>query len=270
MLSYQPHGRCTRRCVLASLRPVSASERDQVLDLAALRAMRDEHRVGGLDDGDVVEADHADQAAGRVDERVARVAQERVALHRVAVAVARADLPDGIPGAEVAPAGVERHHADRDARAVAARRLHDGVVDAVAGIAANASVRSEGRRRRCVAARERGLARRRDVGAKAAQRVEPDARAQRRRCRRSSSSCRRRGSLRGREVGLLDEGGDRPRPHRRPGRPRRRGCSRSRCRAAPAGCRGRRCRPSAAVRTARRGSRRVKCGAAGDRRDRPA
>ena len=73
--------------------------------------MRDEHRVGRLDDGDVVEADHADEPAGRVDERVARVAHERVAVGRVAVAVALADLPDGVPGAEVAPAGVERHHA---------------------------------------------------------------------------------------------------------------------------------------------------------------
>jgi hypothetical protein len=101
----------TMRARLAA--PVCGQRGDEVLDLAALRAVRDQHGVRRLDHGDVVQPDHADQPAGRVHERVARVAQERVAMHGVAVAVVGADLPDRVPGAEVAPAGVERDHADR-------------------------------------------------------------------------------------------------------------------------------------------------------------
>src|SRR4051812_1739194 len=95
--------------------------RHEVLDVGTLRAVGDEHRVRGLDHGDVVEADDADEAAGRVDERVARVADDGVALDGVASTVAGADLPDRVPGAEIAPAGGERDHRDLDSRAGPAR-----------------------------------------------------------------------------------------------------------------------------------------------------
>ena len=156
-------------------------------------------------------ADHADQPAGRVHERVARVAHERVAVHGIAVAVVGADLPHRVPGAEVAPAGVERDHADRDARSVPARRLHHRVVDALG---------RNGRERRGVEAQERGVdlraaerrfARRGDVGPEAAQRIQPHARAQDEHAAVPVVAAIGDVALRRRQVGLLDEGSDRPR-----------------------------------------------------------
>ena len=84
---------------------------DDLLDLLAAAAVGHQHRIGGLDHDHVVHADHADQPARRVDQRIAAVAHQRIADAGVAAAVLRADLPYRVPGAEVRPAGVERHHA---------------------------------------------------------------------------------------------------------------------------------------------------------------
>ena len=78
-----------------------------------------------------------------------------------------------------------------------------------AGIAANAAVSKRRNAASVVAVRERGLARRRDVGAEAPQRVEPDARAQHEHAAVPVVAAVGEVALGGGEVGLLDEGGDR-------------------------------------------------------------
>ena len=137
-----------------------------------------------------------------------------------------------------------------DARAGAARRLHHGVVDAVGGdrgerLGVEAQERGVGRR----GARRRPRSPRAMSGRKRPQRGEPDARAQHEHAAVPVVAAVGEVALGGRQVGLLDEGGDRRR-RRRAASPCRRGCSRSRCRVGRAGCRGRRCRRAAAARTA--------------------
>jgi hypothetical protein len=104
--------------VLASLRPVCASEATRSLTSPLFERCATSTASAVSTTVTSSRPDDADQPAGRVHERVARIAQQRIAMHRVAVVVVGADLPDRVPGAEVAPAGVERDHADRDTRTV--------------------------------------------------------------------------------------------------------------------------------------------------------
>eukprot|EP01136_Pigoraptor_vietnamica_P040121 Opistho-1_new@932 len=107
---------------------------DDLLDLLAARPVGHEHRVRGLDDDHVIETDRADEPARRVDQRVAAVLDQRVAMRCVAMGVAFADLPHRVPRTEVAPAGVERHHLHAEAAGRVGRAgLHHRVVDRFAG-----------------------------------------------------------------------------------------------------------------------------------------
>ena len=185
---------------------------DHVLDGRALRAMRHQHRVGRFHHRHVVEADHADQAAGRVNERVARIGQHRVALAGIACRVVLGDLPDRVPGAQVAPAGVEHDHLHRHTGTGVAGRLHHRVVDAFG--------RNRGERRGieadegAVVGRLRpGRPRRgQDVRPKALECVQPDAGAQHEHAAVPEIAAVGDIAFGGGEVGLFDEGGDR---HRR-------------------------------------------------------
>ena len=62
-----------------------------------------------------------------MDVAVARVLQDRLAAYGVAGRIVGGNLPQRGPGADVAPADVDRHHGG------GARSLHDGVVDGDAG-----------------------------------------------------------------------------------------------------------------------------------------
>ena len=100
---YQPQGRCTRAGVRASATPLVSSSPTSALDLLRPVDRRDEHRVGGVDDGDPFEPEHAEQPAVRAQVAVAHVAGEDLALAHHAGLVARALLPDRLPVADVRP-----------------------------------------------------------------------------------------------------------------------------------------------------------------------
>ena len=75
-------------------------------------AVGDQHRVGRLDDHHVVQADDADQAAAW---RAPACCGCRRSITSPTAAlpcgVLRQHLPHGVPGAQVGPAGGQRHHA---------------------------------------------------------------------------------------------------------------------------------------------------------------
>ena len=131
MLSYQPQGRCTLRCSACSPRLPLAERGHDLLHVLAAAAVRHEHSVGGLDHDHVVETDDSHQPAGGMHVAVRRTVEEHVADDRVAGRVLLGDLPDRVPGAEIVPAGVQRHDAQIDAAARAA--LHDRVVHGFRG-----------------------------------------------------------------------------------------------------------------------------------------
>ena len=82
-----------------------------------------EQRIGRIDDDEVLDADRRDERPLGVDVAVGGVLQHGVASDEVALVVARRDLPQRRPRADVAPADVDRQHG----RGV--RPLHHGVVD---------------------------------------------------------------------------------------------------------------------------------------------
>ena len=104
---------------------------DDVLDVLAAGFVGNEHGIRGFDDDQVVDADDGDEAAGGVDQGVAAVAGEHVAVAGIAVFVSRQDVPDGVPGAEIAPAGGERNHAHGEGAAWGF--FHDCIVDRFTG-----------------------------------------------------------------------------------------------------------------------------------------
>ncbi len=100
---------------------------DQLLDLLHAVLVGDHHGVLGLHHHHVVQADQGDQLVLAVDQAVAAVLQHDVAARDVAGGVLALDLPERGPGADVAPAGVQGHHAG------AVGVFHHGVVDGVVG-----------------------------------------------------------------------------------------------------------------------------------------
>ena len=83
---------------------------DDGFDVLTMGAIGDQYRVGSFDDHEVVNADQTHQTAGSMDQGVAAVGGEDVADVSVAGFVFGQYLPDGVPGAEVAPTGREWHH----------------------------------------------------------------------------------------------------------------------------------------------------------------
>ena len=100
---------------------------DDFLHVLGAFATRDQHGVGGFDDHHAVQADGGDAAVLGQHQGVAHLVGEDVALGDVAMGIARGDVPQRGPGADVGPASVEGHHGGL------VGLLHDGVVDGVAG-----------------------------------------------------------------------------------------------------------------------------------------
>lgn len=103
-----------------------------VLDALGLAFVGHQHCVGGFDDDDVVQADASHQAAVGHQQGVGAVVQHGVAHGGVVAGVARAHVPQGVPGAQVRPARLQGQHAGGDAQVGAhGQALHDGVVDGI-------------------------------------------------------------------------------------------------------------------------------------------
>ena len=88
--------------------------------------MRDQHRVGRVDDHEVLHADGGDHAILGVHEGAAGVDGHALAAAAIAVGVGVGELGDRLPGADVAPVEVAAHHGHL---AVGRGVLHDRVVD---------------------------------------------------------------------------------------------------------------------------------------------
>ncbi len=159
--------------LLAAL--LAAELRDDVLHVLALVAARHQHRVGGLDDDEVVDTDHADQAAGGMHQRVVAVVDDGVAGRGVAVRVLRRHLPHGFPGAEVVPAGCQRFHADVEH---AGTLLHHRVVHRLGGNGGELGLAGAHEAGVAAAGGPGGAAGQQDVGPEAFQRRQPRRRAQ--------------------------------------------------------------------------------------------
>ena len=103
--------------------------RHDLLDILALVAVCDQHGIGRLDHNHVVQSHGGHQAARGMHQRVAAALDQGITLRGIALLVTRADLPDGIPGAQIGPTCIQGHHAHGKA-GLGARRalLHHGVV----------------------------------------------------------------------------------------------------------------------------------------------
>ena len=66
--------------------------------------VRDEDGVRGVDDDDVLQAEHCDEATVAPRERVAALLRDDIAVVGVAVAVLFCDFPQRRPTADVVPA----------------------------------------------------------------------------------------------------------------------------------------------------------------------
>ncbi len=96
---------------------------DQLADRVAAMAVGDQHRIVGLDHGEVAHARAGDEPAPGVDQAVLAGIEQHVALDGVARRVLRQLLPERVPGAEVGPRGIAGHDGD------APRALHHRLVD---------------------------------------------------------------------------------------------------------------------------------------------
>src|SRR6516162_758995 len=95
---------------------------DQLPDLLSAIARRHHYGVGGVDDDEVFGADRSDEPGLRSQVAIASLFGDDIAFDRVAVRVLGAHLPQGVPGANIAPA-----HADRYDRRTP-RLLHHRIV----------------------------------------------------------------------------------------------------------------------------------------------
>ncbi len=88
--------------------------------------MRNQHRVGRVDDHEVLDTDGGDDALVRVDVRSPRRDRDPLALTAIAVAVGNRERSNRLPRADVAPIECAPH--DRDFAGLRGA-LHDRVVD---------------------------------------------------------------------------------------------------------------------------------------------
>ncbi len=115
--------------------PAALQTFDDLLHFLRLVLGRHHHGVRRLDHHQSAQADTGHQPPVGDGQRVARVVHHHVALQDIALLVLVADAPQGVPGADVGPAGGKRNH-HRPPRAVgvcAGHLLHHGVVDRVGG-----------------------------------------------------------------------------------------------------------------------------------------
>ena len=104
---------------------------NDVLDVLAAGFDGYEHGIRCFDHDEVFYTNQTDQAARGMHQGVAAVGGQHIAHMGVAVFVFWQYVPHSIPGAEVAPAGVQRDHVNGEGTARAA--FHDGVVYGFAG-----------------------------------------------------------------------------------------------------------------------------------------
>ena len=100
-----------------------------LLHVLGMRLVRHQHRIGRLHHHQVVHPHRSDHTALREQQIAVRVPRVHVAMHRVALLVLLRHRPQGLPGADVGPAGIQRHH--HAGVAVARQRLHHRVVDGI-------------------------------------------------------------------------------------------------------------------------------------------
>ncbi|CAM7218459.1 hypothetical protein ESCOMA182M1_22515 [Escherichia coli] len=94
--------------VLAAL--VLPEELDRLLHVLGTLTVHHQHGVLGADNHQVLHADGRHQLLVAVDVAVFAVVHPRVTAENVALLIFRADLPQGGPGADVAPVGIETDH----------------------------------------------------------------------------------------------------------------------------------------------------------------
>ena len=94
--------------ILAAL--VLLEELDRLLHVLGTLAVHHQHGVLGADNHQVLHANGRHQLLVAVDVAVFAVVHPRVATEDIALLVFRADLPQGGPGADVAPVGIETDH----------------------------------------------------------------------------------------------------------------------------------------------------------------
>ena len=83
---------------------------DELFDVLCAIAMRHHHRVRGRHHHQILDAEHGEQAAFGAQIIVARILGDDVAGNHVADGILLADLPQRVPGSDVAPADLAGHH----------------------------------------------------------------------------------------------------------------------------------------------------------------
>lgn len=73
-------------------------------------AVRDKNGIGGFDHDQILNADQADQPTGGVNERIATIGAEYIAVMGIPSRIFGKHLPNGIPGAQIIPTGSKRNH----------------------------------------------------------------------------------------------------------------------------------------------------------------
>ena len=210
MLSYQPQGRCTWRCSVCSLRPARSSSATICLT-SWLRLRSATSTASGVSTTTTSSRPTTPTRRLVACTSVLRLSRSSASpCAGVAGRVLGADLPDGLPGAEVVPAGVQRHHAQREGAGRGGHRLHHRVVDRLG--------RDRGERVACPGARSwrrvlracpgRCAWRAAMSGAEALQRGQPHRGAQHEHAAVPEVAAVGQVALRGGQVGLLDEARD--------------------------------------------------------------
>ena len=116
MLSYQPQGRCTLRCVAASLRP-SLFSRATICLTSCVRSLRATSTASGVSTTTMsstpMHATIRPSAITRLPLVSCSITSPRVALPAPSFGC---HLPQRIPGADIRPAAGHRHHVRGDAQ----------------------------------------------------------------------------------------------------------------------------------------------------------
>ncbi len=102
---------------------VALEPRDEGLEIGGAALVRDERRIRHRHHDQILDPERGEEARFRAQIGIARGLGDDVAREHVAGVVLRADLPQRVPRADIAPAHLDRH--DRGM----ARVLHHRVVE---------------------------------------------------------------------------------------------------------------------------------------------
>ena len=206
MLSYQPQGRCTLRCRFCSPRLLGCSSWLTISLTSWLRSRLATSTASGVSTTTTLSRPTALTSRLVACTRVLlAVLDDGVAHAGVALRVLGGHLPHGLPGAQVVPAGVQRHHADGPGRCRGTSPSPRSPPTRSARRQRPPCPGARTWRRSGAGPRRRGW--RGDVGAKALQRCQPHRWPSARTCRRSRSTALGQVGLGGGQVGLLDKAG---------------------------------------------------------------